>query len=567
MKLLVRTTWRYAILFILLFAIAALAAYVTIEGLGQYDISESAKQQMSLAIWLLTLGFMSMSGAMGLLVIRFSVESESRRRIGRFVDSMDYLSDGVVMLQGDGRIAASNPAARELAQGSVAADGPASLREAFPCLGGEDEGMLLDERQTREIEREIVSPEGVKILRFRSQHSAGVRLVLIGDVTERKKRDIWERQMAQLQLVGRIAAGVAHDFNNILCAISGYASLMKRQPRGALDLQDSVNVILAETDRGSRLSRQLLELSRSGASGGSRKLEDNVSEAAELLRVALSSKWSVRSNLEAGLPAVPLSPAQVEQVVLNLGLLSADEQPRPGNVTISLGKPGAGHLLDVGSRFAAVILVSARADPEAEESPSGIAVPVQDARADAGVIQSVVHSIVKEAGGRLDYMIGQDGLCIYRVCLPHLDAGGGGEALPLRRERLREHLSGWSVLLAAAPRHGDALARAFRLMGIAVEQKPDIISLLAAVDKGRIFEGIVLHEELLGTEREGLLRALVRLNAGAGLLVLCRDAESSASGAGPDVLFESELADPETIALRLVEARIRVSDRALPARA
>ncbi len=567
MKLLVRTTWRYAILFILLFAIAALAAYVTIEGLGQYDISESAKQQMSLAIWLLTLGFMSMSGAMGLLVIRFSVESESRRRIGRFVDSMDYLSDGVVMLQGDGRIAASNPAARELAQGSVAADDPASLRDAFPCLGGEDVGMLLDERQTREIEREIVSPEGVKILRFRSQHSAGVRLVLIGDVTDRKKRDIWERQMAQLQLVGRIAAGVAHDFNNILCAISGYASLMKRQPRGALDLQDSVNVILAETDRGSRLSRQLLELSRSGASGGSRKLEDNVSEAAELLRVALSSKWSVRSNLEAGLPAVPLSPAQVEQVVLNLGLLSADEQPRPGNVTISLGKPGAGHLLDVGSRFAAVILVSARADPEAEESPFGIAVPVQDARADAGVIQSVVHSIVKEAGGRLDYMIGQDGLCIYRVCLPHLDAGGGGEALPLRRERLREHLSGWSVLLAAAPRHGDALARAFRLMGIAVEQKPDIISLLAAVDKGRIFEGIVLHEELLGTEREGLLRALVRLNAGAGLLVLCRDAESSASGSGPDVLFESELADPETIALRLVEARIRVSDRALPARA
>ena len=567
MKLLVRTTWRYAILFILLFAIAALAAYVTIEGLGQYDISESAKQQMSLAIWLLTLGFMSMSGAMGLLVIRFSVESESRRRIGRFVDSMDYLSDGVVMLQGDGRIAASNPAARELAQGSVAADDPASLREAFPCLGGEDVDMLLDERQTREIEREIVSPEGVKILRFRSQHSAGVRLVLIGDVTDRKKRDILERQMAQLQLVGRIAAGVAHDFNNILCAISGYASLMKRQPRGALDLQDSVNVILAETDRGSRLSRQLLELSRTGASGGSRKLEDNVSEAAELLRVALSSKWSVRSNLEAGLPAVPLSPAQVEQVVLNLGLLSADEQPRPGNVTISLGKPGAGHLLDVGSRFAAVILVSARADPEAENSSYGISTPVQDARADAGVIQSVVHSIVKEAGGRLDYMIGQDGLCIYRVCLPHLDAGGGGEALPLRRERLRERLSGWSVLLAAAPKNGDALARAFRLMGIAVEQKPDIISLLAAVDKGRNFEGIVLHEELLGTEREGLLRALVRLNAGAGLLVLCRDAESSASGSGPDVLFESELADPETIALRLVEARIRVSDRALPARA
>ena len=570
MTLLFRSTWRYALLFILLFGIAAVAARFTIGELEQYfsDPNQAdVLRQMSLAIWLLTLGFMSMSGAMGLWVIRSSVEIESRRRIGRFVDAMDYLSDGLVMLQADGRILASNPAARELAPFPIQDDVSVNLQEAFPCLTIEDVQLLLDERHTREIERETVYPKGLRTLRFRSQHAAGIRLILIGDVTEMKDRDIRERHMAQLQLVGRIASGVAHDFNNILCAISGHASLMRRHRPGATELQSSIEVILAETERGSRLSRQLLELSRSGVSGGSsNRLEENVAEAADLLRVALSSQWSVKSSLETRFPAVPLTPAQVEQVVLNLGLLSADDQPRPGSVTISLGKPGKGHLLEVGSQFAAVILVSAQADPDTMERPRETSGPVQDTREDAGVIQSVVHSIVEEAGGRMDHLSGPNGLCIYRVCLPHLDVSGGGEKLPVQRERLREHVKGWSVVTAAAPGVGEDLARSFRALGMVVEQKTDIISMLAVAEKRRDLEGIVIYEALLGTERDCLLRTLVKLNSSAGLVVLSRDAGASSTDLGLEMVFESDRADPETIALRLVEARIRASDRSFPER-
>lgn len=568
MTLLFRSTWRYAFLFILLFGIAAVAARFTIDGLEQNFSAPSqadALRQTSLAIWLLTLGFMSMSGALGLWVIRSSVEIESQRRIGRFVDAMDYLSDGLIMLQADSRIVASNPAARELAPGPLHVDVSTNLSEAFPCLDDKDVRLLLDERHTREIEKATMYPKGLRTIRFRSQHTADIRLVLIGDVTEMKNRDIRERQMAQLQLVGRIASGVAHDFNNILCAIAGHASLMQRHRGGAQELKDSIGVILAETERGSRLSRQLLELSRSGASGGSsNRLEENVAEAADLLRVALSSQWSVKSNLDARFPAMPLTPAQVEQIVLNLGLLSADEQPRPGSVTISLGKPGKGHLLDVGSHFAAVILVSAQADPETIERTLEISSPMQDMREDAGVIQSVVHSIVREAGGRLDHLTGPDGLCIYRVCLPHLDVSGVVETLPIQRERLREHVAGWSVVLATAPDYGKDLAPAFRALGMTVEQKSDIVSLLAIAERRRDLEGMVLHESLLGTERECLLRALVKLNSSAGLVVLCRDPDASSFDLGPDMVFESDRADPDTIALRLVEARIRIADRSFP---
>ena len=81
------------------------------------------------------------------------------------------------------------------------------------------------------MERESEQSTGNKTFRFRSQpsselHSLGLRLIQISDVTLIRKQQQRQRQFARLQLVGNIAHGVAHDFNNILCSIAGYASLL-----------------------------------------------------------------------------------------------------------------------------------------------------------------------------------------------------------------------------------------------------------------------------------------------------------------------------------------------------
>ncbi|MFN2352536.1 MAG: hypothetical protein ABR497_11395, partial [Kiritimatiellia bacterium] len=84
-----------------------------------------------------------------------------------------------------------------------------ALPDIFPCITGSDLACLLDLTCPREIERECHCAAGLRTLRFRSQPLSGVRLLLISDVTDMRSQEMRLRQMALLQLVGRIAGGVA----------------------------------------------------------------------------------------------------------------------------------------------------------------------------------------------------------------------------------------------------------------------------------------------------------------------------------------------------------------------
>lgn len=93
MNLLPKSTWRYALLIVVLCAIVAIAAHFIISHFGE-QLAQTAYAnlvtELSLAIWALTMGCLFLAGALGLWVIRSTTESEGRRRIGRFVDQMDY---------------------------------------------------------------------------------------------------------------------------------------------------------------------------------------------------------------------------------------------------------------------------------------------------------------------------------------------------------------------------------------------------------------------------------------------------------------------------------------------
>ncbi|MFH0880883.1 MAG: hypothetical protein V2A34_14300, partial [Lentisphaerota bacterium] len=70
---------------------------------------DSISHIITIAILALTMGFLFLAGALGLWAIRSTSERESRRRIGRFVDAMDYLSDGLIALDRKGHMTGSNP--------------------------------------------------------------------------------------------------------------------------------------------------------------------------------------------------------------------------------------------------------------------------------------------------------------------------------------------------------------------------------------------------------------------------------------------------------------------------
>ncbi|MFA5043248.1 MAG: histidine kinase dimerization/phospho-acceptor domain-containing protein [Kiritimatiellia bacterium] len=583
MTFLTKSAWRYAILIIILFAIVALASVTIISYLQDQITEQTAAEtikQLSIAIWALTMGCMFLAGALGLWAIRSTAEIEGRRRIGRFVDTMDYLRDGLLAIDVNGHVRGANPAARKLVPHGLPANKAVVLRDVFVCLTEEDMCQLLDPLRTREIEKDCVYSHGLRTLRFRSQPSEGLILILVSDITTRHVQEIRKRQIAQLQIIGRLAAGVAHDFNNILCAISGHATLLQRFGMDPENVKRSLAVIAEETQKGVVLSRQLLELSRSGAEGRpSENLAGNVAEAAALLRVALSPEWTVKSTIQdfpanvppplgkagakdnqglpalgGSYPAVPLAPAQVEQVVLNLGLLAADAQARPGTVTIALNRPGQGPLLDVDGRYAAVILISGESAPSVESAlPAQQMAPVAD---EGGVISSVVSAIVEEARGHLDQLSAAGGLCVYRVCLPHLDTHSDAEpAGRLSGGQIADLLSRWRIMLAGTGRQLDMLETKLLGIGARIDRKTDVVSILDSVERTRELDALVIEKNILGGDERNLLKALRELCPRLGIVVLGQDPKQARWPEAPGIVCVPRVNSPEHLLRPLIAAR------------
>jgi nitrogen-specific signal transduction histidine kinase len=545
--------WSYAVLLIILFAIATLAVLQILEYLEE-PLSPSSQQYKVVAalLWALTLGFMFIAGAFGLWAIQFSAEKESRKRIGRFVDAMDYLSDGLLAVDGKGRITGSNPKAKTISDSKLS--GHENIAAVFDCLRKEDVDLLLDKKEPSEVERELVKGESIRTFRFRSQPSEDLSLVMVSDVTSMEANRSRARQAARLQLIGQIARGVAHDFNNLLCGISGYASLLKHVKPEPAAIERSVDAITQNSERGMKLAAHLMELSQPALMSRTTDMaEEHVRSAAEALRNTLSGEWKVKCELSDSLPPVGLAGIQIEQVILNLGLLVSDALGHPGTVRIAVGKSDAGHLFNVPAKFAGSILINAVAS-EDDHHAHQPAVVVDNSN-ETGVIQSVVRSMLQEAGGGLDSLTSGDGAPVYRVVLPHGAAGDRGEQPGEIPQELKAYVAHWSVLVAKGIRENRMLDKTLSELQVNVDKVDNVMSALAHMENTSDLDAMILDAYLLGHESEGLLKAILKLHPLSGIVVLCENPESEPAGLAAHVVFESYKASPDRILMSMIEAK------------
>src|SRR2546428_2332496 len=98
-----------------------------------------------------------------------------------------------------------------------------------------------------------------------TRDSAGQPVEVFGswvDITERKALEMQLLQAQKMEAVGQLAGGVAHDFNNVLTAIGGYAELLRDDLPGEDTRRHDVEEILRATERAATLNRQLLAFSR-----------------------------------------------------------------------------------------------------------------------------------------------------------------------------------------------------------------------------------------------------------------------------------------------------------------
>ena len=163
-------------------------------------------------------------------------------------------------------------------------------------------------------------------------------LLVVQDVTERTLLERQLQQAQKMEAIGQLAAGVAHDFNNILTVIHGHAGLIKGQPGLAAPGADSAEKIINSANRATGLIRQLLMFSRKQVMQF-RPIDINETIQNSLTMVGRLVGEHIRLKLVPGanLPSIHGDPTMMEQVVMNLALNARDAMTEGGEVGIVTG--------------------------------------------------------------------------------------------------------------------------------------------------------------------------------------------------------------------------------------
>jgi PAS domain S-box-containing protein len=154
------------------------------------------------------------------------------------------------------------------------------------------------------------------------------------DITERRQLEERLRQSERLEAIGRLAGGVAHDFNNQLAVITTSAELLKLELNGTPH-QEDIDAILVSATRSAQLTSHLLSFARKGkVLSVPVDMSAMVEEVVQLLKRSVEKTVEIRVEAAASASTVNGDPAQLQNMLLNLGLNARDAMAHGGVLTI-----------------------------------------------------------------------------------------------------------------------------------------------------------------------------------------------------------------------------------------
>ena len=274
------------------------------------------------------------------------------------------------------------------------------------------------------------------------------------DVTERMHLEDQLRNAQQLEAIGRLAGGVAHDFNNILSIIMGHGELLLRTVELDERVRSGLEQIQRAAERAATLTQQLLAFSRKQVLQPQvLDLNSAVADVQKMLARVIGEDIELIARLHPSLLLVKADPGQVEQVLMNLAINARDAMPQGGKLTMITSNldvipeqsreyelvPGRYVMLEVADTGHGIdsATLSHIFEPFFTTKPTGKG---------TGLGLSTVYGIVKQSGGNIQ-VESKPGLgTVFRTYFPAEDG-----AVHRRHERLAsEKVAGGSETILIA---------------------------------------------------------------------------------------------------------------------
>jgi len=237
----------------------------------------------------------------------------------------------VMELDPDTNVTYANPAAVKLAE-AVGNKKPADL------LPPDSPAVVQKCLRTRQSRVGLQSQLDNRILSwsFHPVSPGEVVHAYVEDITERLNLEAQLRQAQKMESIGQLAAGVAHDFNNILTVILGHSGMLLAKSAGKPEWFESTQTICFAAERAASLTRQLLLFSRKSVMQPKLlDLREVVAELSKMLRRLLGEAITLEVQARPDVPLVRADAGMVEQVIMNLAVNARDAMPAGGKLIIA----------------------------------------------------------------------------------------------------------------------------------------------------------------------------------------------------------------------------------------
>lgn len=279
-------------------------------------------------------------------------EKALRQAEEKYRNIFENAVEGIFQTTADGRFITANPALACM----YGYDSPKKFMSNVTDIGRQ----LYDDPRRRKEFLEVIKKEGfVQNFEIKSRRKDGNPLWIslnaktvrddsgkirffegmVEDITERKKLGEQLRQSQKMEAVGTLAGGVAHDFNNILTVIMGYAHLMLMKLKDDDFSRPYLNQILAAADKATSLTNSLLTFSRKQMiSLYPINLNDSIRNIEKMLLRIIGEDIELKTFLSEEELIIMADSSQIEQVLLNLAVNARDAMPDGGLLIIETEK-------------------------------------------------------------------------------------------------------------------------------------------------------------------------------------------------------------------------------------